>query len=87
MLLDTRFRIQIGCPTVMKRKMTQQAGDDRNKLKRLSMSMSKVLRHHPPPGGLDAQGYVPLQVLVKHLNTTEELVRQVVDTNDKVCTI
>ncbi|GAX84872.1 hypothetical protein CEUSTIGMA_g12293.t1 [Chlamydomonas eustigma] len=52
---------------------------------RISKEMSRVLRHHPPPGGMDAQGWVALSILIKHLKSrpTEAQVRQVVESNDK----
>lgn len=55
-------------------------------LVRLSKEMSKMLRHNPPRGAMDSQGWIPLPVVLKHLRTkaTEEDVRKVVDSNDKV---
>ena len=46
---------------------------------RISKEMSKVLRHHPPPGAMDAAGWVEIPVLLKHLRCkpTEAQVRQV----------
>jgi RNA:NAD 2'-phosphotransferase (TPT1/KptA family) len=52
---------------------------------RVSKAMSRLLRHHPPPGAMDAQGWVALPVLLQHLKgASEEQVRRVVDSNDKV---
>ncbi|KAJ9526834.1 hypothetical protein QJQ45_017786 [Haematococcus lacustris] len=53
---------------------------------RISKAMSRILRHSPPPGAMDAQGWVPLPLLLQHLgrNVTAEQVRRVVDCNDKV---
>ncbi|KAL6764085.1 KptA family-domain-containing protein [Haematococcus lacustris] len=52
---------------------------------RISKAMSRILRHSPPPGAMDAQGWVPLPLLLQHLgrNVTAEQVRRVVDCNDK----
>lgn len=48
-------------------------------LVRLSREMSKVLRHAPPKGAMDAQGWVALHVLAAHLKSkpTLEQIRQV----------
>ncbi|PNW85575.1 hypothetical protein CHLRE_03g193250v5 [Chlamydomonas reinhardtii] len=42
--------------------------------------MSKVLRHKPPPGAMDAAGWVNLPVLLRHLKNqpTEQQVREIV---------
>ncbi|KAG2483821.1 hypothetical protein HYH03_017344 [Edaphochlamys debaryana] len=47
--------------------------------------MSKLLRHNPPPGTMDAAGWISLPVLLRHLrqHPTEEQVRQVVDSCPK----
>lgn len=68
----------------MKRRGGHSGGPE-NELVRVSKAMSKVLRHSPPPGAMDAQGWVALPVLLQHLrgDVTEELVRRVVDENDK----
>jgi RNA:NAD 2'-phosphotransferase (TPT1/KptA family) len=53
---------------------------------RISKEMSKVLRHQPPAGAMDPQGWVDVPVLLGVLQskpTYEELVT-VVQENDKV---
>ncbi|GFR40809.1 hypothetical protein Agub_g1428 [Astrephomene gubernaculifera] len=47
---------------------------------RISRDMSRLLRHNPPPGAMDAAGWVSLPVLLRHLrhHPTEDQVRQVV---------
>ncbi len=58
-------------------KRTRPGGDD--PIVRISREMSKVLRHHPPAGAMDAQGWVDLPVLINHLRgkPTEAQIRQV----------
>lgn len=66
-------------PDAMKRK----AEDDSV---RISKEMSRILRHHPPPGAMDSAGWVSVPVLLKHLKQkpTAEQVKQVVDSCEKV---
>ena len=51
----------------------------------ISKEMSNILRHNPPAGAMDAQGWVALPVLLRHLKSklSEQQVREVVDSNDK----
>lgn len=53
---------------------------------RVSKDMSRLLRHHPPPGAMDAAGWISLPLLLKHIRSkpTEEQVRQVVASCPKV---
>ncbi len=53
---------------------------------RVSKDMSRLLRHHPPPGAMDAAGWISLPVLLKHMRSkpTEEQIRQVVSSCPKV---
>lgn len=56
---------------------------------RISKEMSRLLRHKPPPGAMDEAGWMSLPVLLRHMRNhpTEEDVRRIVETNDKVrCT-
>ena len=52
---------------------------------RISKAMSKLLRHSPPAGTVDSEGWMNLPVLLTHLKgrPTAELVRMAVHSNDK----
>lgn len=64
----------------MKRRQNEDAST------RISKDMSKVLRHKPPPGAMDAAGWVNLPVLLRHLKNqpTEQQVREIVAACPKV---
>lgn len=51
----------------------------------VSKEMSRLLRHAPPPGAMDSQGWVPLSVLAQHMRSKPSLeeIRSVVADNDK----
>lgn len=66
--------------------MKRKADPQEAALIRVSKEMSRILRHAPPPGEMDAQGWVRLPALLKALRSkaTEGTVRQIVEQNDKV---
>ena len=51
----------------------------------VSKAMSKLLRHSPPEGTMDSEGWMDLPVLLQHLkgHPSEALVRMAVTSNDK----
>lgn len=55
-------------------------------LTRISKDMSRILRHAPPQGEMDSEGWVRLPALLKALRqrATEDIVRQITEENDKV---
>ncbi|KXZ44296.1 hypothetical protein GPECTOR_70g527 [Gonium pectorale] len=63
--------------------MKRKANDDMNV--RISKDMSRLLRHKPPPGAMDAAGWISLPVLLRHLkhSPTEAQLRQVVESCEK----
>eukprot|EP00877_Chromochloris_zofingiensis_P013551 jgi/Chrzof1/844/Cz01g31040.t1 len=58
---------------------------DTRRLVQISKDMSRILRHHPPPGSMDVSGWMSLPVLIANLRSKPSVdeVRQVVETNDK----
>jgi len=68
-----------------KRKRGVDAGASNIKDVQVSKAMSRMLRHAPPKGSLDNQGWMELPVLLRHLKqgATEEQVRRIVNENDK----
>ncbi|KAF5838297.1 KptA family-domain-containing protein [Dunaliella salina] len=68
-----------------KRKRGMETGASNNMDVQLSKAMSRMLRHAPPKGSLDNQGWMELPVLLRHLKqgATEEQVRRIVNENDK----
>eukprot|EP00879_Flechtneria_rotunda_P004564 GHRR01004819.1.p1 GENE.GHRR01004819.1~~GHRR01004819.1.p1 ORF type:complete len:258 (+),score=53.65 GHRR01004819.1:251-1024(+) len=55
------------------------------RMRTVSKELSWLLRHSPPPGSMDAQGYVPVDVLLAHMRTkpSRAELRHVVEVNDK----